>query len=303
MSFTSPRRFSRHAFTLIELLVVISIIALLIGILLPALGAARETARSSACLSNVRQVNTAIIAYSVDSKDYVPYERWGGNPEWAQNWMQKSYDDLVFNYLASFQMPENVQLSPDLADPSVKKFHLQIYKCPNDEVVRNPSDGRDYGIRSYQMLTGVGTGAGTATQQILSGVAGATYSAQRPWQANLSNILDTTGTIMLSERHTEFNWPGGEGGAGFFVEPGWQYINDRNNNSGATAVVENLPHGARSGEVGQTMDKVNGLFNYAYVDGHAANSAARDTYDFDTVGTVSAYANNIGGSWTTDPND
>ena len=46
----------RTAFTLIELLVVISIIALLIAILLPALAASRESARSVACLSTVRQM-------------------------------------------------------------------------------------------------------------------------------------------------------------------------------------------------------------------------------------------------------
>lgn len=60
------------AFTLIELLVVISIIGLLIAILLPALGAARQAAQSMACLSNIRQIGIAHQLYANDHQDEIP---------------------------------------------------------------------------------------------------------------------------------------------------------------------------------------------------------------------------------------
>jgi prepilin-type N-terminal cleavage/methylation domain-containing protein len=73
-------RFRRVAdgFTLIELLVVISIIALLIAILLPVLGTAREHARRTQCRSNARQIVIALFSYGSENREYFPTHTTGG---------------------------------------------------------------------------------------------------------------------------------------------------------------------------------------------------------------------------------
>lgn len=75
---------SRRAFTLIELLVVISIIALLIAILLPALGSSRAAARASQCLTQVRGFGQSVTSFQVDNKDWtIPVYDDGGD-HWTQ---------------------------------------------------------------------------------------------------------------------------------------------------------------------------------------------------------------------------
>lgn len=78
----------RHAFSLVELLVVIAVIAILIGVLAPSLGGARDAARSTLCASNLRQLVLASDTYAGDHRDrYAPgaadfaanLERWHGS--------------------------------------------------------------------------------------------------------------------------------------------------------------------------------------------------------------------------------
>ena len=80
---------NKGAFTLIELLVVITIITILAAILFPVFGRARENARRSSCLSNVKQVGLAFIQYTGDYDERVPFHKGvSASDHWAKSSLQ-----------------------------------------------------------------------------------------------------------------------------------------------------------------------------------------------------------------------
>ena len=190
---TPAARNVRAGFTLVELLVVIAIIGVLVALLLPAVQAARESARRMSCQNNIRQIALAVQNYH-DTLKVLPCSN-VGNATWGV---------LLLPYLEQGSAHEQFQTHLAWHAPGNQQavtFRVKTYSCPSTPAIDrmdNLTGGRQAAITDYAPVTFVNN---ALENMGLAGPFADNAGALRPnTHRTLANVVDGTSmTVMFAE--------------------------------------------------------------------------------------------------------
>lgn len=177
----------RKGFTLIELLVVIAIIAILASILFPVFSRAREKARQTSCLSNIKQLSLAANMYSGDYDEMLPTNVMDLNGSNSNNVGDMTWRSMILPYVKN----------------------TQIFMCPSD---KNMS-----GLTPFHSNVDFGEGSGYG----LNVCNWAAAPPTAPYGRDLGGCEDASSVILFAETNgsESFSDPSGNKGRGWVPDP------------------------------------------------------------------------------------